>query len=566
MTETIPPPLQPPTSKERKYDRQLRLWAATGQRALEESHILLVNSGPGVVGVETLKNLVLPGIGNFTILDDALVCEADLGVNFFLDEDSLGSSRAEQCCRLLQELNPDVSGNFIAEPTTRFLDRPDSLQPFTLILLTSPVDPTVFSRIAEHGCSTQTPVFFIHSLGFYSEFSVQLPAAFPIIDTHPDPTALNDLRILKPWPALEQLAHEFCGDLDQLDDHDHGHIPYVALLLHFVEKWKAAHGGNPPENYAEKSEYRKLIYAAQRRDNPERGEENYMEAYETALKSLNAATIRSSVRDVFEAPECKSLATDSAPFWVIANAVSQFHSKHGVLPLSGSLPDMKAQSADYVKLQTVYRAKFREDAAEILGTVRALERSLRKPNAIPGSSIDIFCKNAAHIKLVRGSTIRPMNPDGPFKWTDRAKAAATSLLDETSLFPIHVAFVAYDQFVSLSAADAGKKRFRAPGAGDETAHDETDMIALADQILSHVFKQAGQLSYSKEDLAAAKGRVYDTVREVVRAGGAELHNIAALTGGLIAQEVIKVVTEQYIPIDNTCIFDGIRSKTEVHRL
>ena len=52
----------------------------------------------------------------------------------------------------------------------------------------------------------------------------------------------------------------------------------------------------------------------------------------------------------------------------------------------------------------------------------------------------------------------------------------------------------------------------------------------------------------------------------VRAGGAELHNIAALTGGLVAQEVIKVVTKQYVPIDNTCVFDGVESKTSVLRI
>jgi len=63
MAEVIPPPLAGPTSKERKYDRQLRLWAANGQAALEEAHILLVNSGSGVAGVEALKNLVLPGTG-----------------------------------------------------------------------------------------------------------------------------------------------------------------------------------------------------------------------------------------------------------------------------------------------------------------------------------------------------------------------------------------------------------------------------------------------------------------------------------------------------------------------
>lgn len=66
----------------------------------------------GVVGVETLKNLVLPGIGGFTIVDPATVTESDLGVNFFLEEESLGKSRAEETCRLLRELNPDVEGNF----------------------------------------------------------------------------------------------------------------------------------------------------------------------------------------------------------------------------------------------------------------------------------------------------------------------------------------------------------------------------------------------------------------------------------------------------------------------
>ena len=113
---TTPPPIQAPTAKEKKYDRQLRLWAATGQRALEDSHVLLVvpdqaeGSGSSVAGVEALKNLILPSIGSFTIADSATVKIADLGVNFFLEEGSLGKSRAEECTRLLEELNPDVTG------------------------------------------------------------------------------------------------------------------------------------------------------------------------------------------------------------------------------------------------------------------------------------------------------------------------------------------------------------------------------------------------------------------------------------------------------------------------
>lgn len=106
---TVPPgPLHGPSPKDRRYDRQLRLWAAHGQEALESSHVLLINSGSGVVGVEALKNLVLPGLGQFTILDPARVTEEDLGVNFFLDEASLGHSRAKRTSELLRELNPET--------------------------------------------------------------------------------------------------------------------------------------------------------------------------------------------------------------------------------------------------------------------------------------------------------------------------------------------------------------------------------------------------------------------------------------------------------------------------
>ena len=60
-----------------KYDRQIRLWGAHGQRQLSNSRILLL--GASASGSETLKNLILPGIGEYTIVDDALVLERDLG-------------------------------------------------------------------------------------------------------------------------------------------------------------------------------------------------------------------------------------------------------------------------------------------------------------------------------------------------------------------------------------------------------------------------------------------------------------------------------------------------------
>ncbi|CAJ0760565.1 2665_t:CDS:2, partial [Entrophospora sp. SA101] len=49
------------------------------------------------------------------------------------------------------------------------------------------------------------------------------------------------------------------------------------------------------------------------------------------------------------------------------------------------------------------------------------------------------------------------------------------------------------------------------------------------------------------------------IHEICRAGGSELPNIAALLGGLVSQEIIKLITHQYIPMENTSIFDGIKS-------
>lgn len=53
------------------------------------------------------------GIGKFTVIDDAAIAEADLGVNFFVEAEGVGQSRAEYTCKYLSELNPDVQGSYI---------------------------------------------------------------------------------------------------------------------------------------------------------------------------------------------------------------------------------------------------------------------------------------------------------------------------------------------------------------------------------------------------------------------------------------------------------------------
>ncbi|KAL2003993.1 hypothetical protein VTN02DRAFT_1056 [Thermoascus thermophilus] len=558
MTDAFPGALVGPSSKERKYDRQLRLWAASGQQALEESRVLLINSDgavdsdgtavSGVVGVEALKNLVLPGVGGFTIVDPATVTESDLGVNFFLEEDSLRKSRAEETCRLLKELNPDVDGSFYAEPITELLQRPDFLPRYKLVLISGPMRRSSLDAVCQAARELGIPVIYTRSVGFYSAFSLQLPSEFPIVETHPDPDSTQDLRLLNPWPELAAAGARL-SNLDSLDDHQHGHVPYILLLLHYLEKWKSAHGGNAPSNYKEKTEFREMVRAGARTNIPEGGEENFDEAVGAVLKSINPFSLRSTTREIFEMDQCVNLKQDSDNFWIIASAIRAFYNKHGVLPLPGSLPDMKATSADYIALQNLYKSKARKDLEEVLETVRTTEAQLG-PRPVPVSEreVEIFCKNAAHIKLIHGRDIPRIEANA----TQTLSTIRNNLGFPESVAPIFVAFQALDDIVD--EIQNGK-------APRTSLNDEAAWNAHIERLLDLI--AAGDPGAVDEE---ARERVLKAAQELRRAEAGELHNISSLTGGLVAQEALKVLTRQYVPLDNTCVFDGIGSRSEMFRL
>ena len=56
------------------------------------------------------------------------------------------------------------------------------------------------------------------------------------------------------------------------------------------------------------------------------------------------------------------------------------------------------------------------------------------------------------------------------------------------------------------------------------------------------------------------------VKEIIRAGACELPNMAALIGGIASQEIIKLITCQYVPLDNAVIFNGVKSTTATFKI
>jgi amyloid beta precursor protein binding protein 1 len=54
------------------------------------------------------------------------------------------------------------------------------------------------------------------------------------VETHPEDVV--DLRLTAPWPELVHLANSL--NLAEMDDFEHGHVPYILILLKVLNQWK----------------------------------------------------------------------------------------------------------------------------------------------------------------------------------------------------------------------------------------------------------------------------------------------------------------------------------------
>lgn len=191
----------------------------------------------------------------------------------------------------------------------------ESPEPYTIILYALPIKPEDLQILESYATDHKTPLIAAHSVGFYAYFRVHLPAAFPIVDTHPDETATTDLRLLTPWAELSTFAQDMTKDIDGLDNHEHGHLPFVAILLHYLEVWKQSHQGEYPSTYQDKVAFRRVVAEAARTDTPEGGEENFDEAAAAVLKTISPPSLPDSLRHVFEYQSADLVSVRSLPSW-----------------------------------------------------------------------------------------------------------------------------------------------------------------------------------------------------------------------------------------------------------
>ncbi|CAH1968526.1 unnamed protein product [Acanthoscelides obtectus] len=304
--------------KSKKYDRQLRLWGDHGQKLLGNAKVCLINAT--ALGTEVLKSLVLPGIGSFTIVDGEKITEEDIGSNFFLENDSVGLSRAQVATQCLLELNPDVRGDYIDESAEHTLtNTQDFFKNFTVVIATA-LSEKVLIPLSKHLWECNVPLVVCRSIGFIGYIQLQVKE-HTVIETHPD-NQNPDLRLDCPWPALEEFLDSI--NVEALDTKTRSHTPAVVILHYFLKKYQEKYQSFP-KTRQEKDALKNMIRACPVGPDgpPSVLEENFEEAIHLVNTCICKTTVPTHAREILDDKRCVTPTQNTAPFWVMCAALRE---------------------------------------------------------------------------------------------------------------------------------------------------------------------------------------------------------------------------------------------------
>lgn len=336
---------------------------------------------------------------------------------------------------------------------------------------------------------------------------------------------------------------------------EHAHVPFPAILWQAKLQWAAKNGKDAPSSFAEKEQFKAVVKSLAR----DYGRElNFEQAVKESYRAYTPSQLTPSLETLLSS-DISGDVNGSSPFSVMLGALRRFvQANDGLLPLSGSIPDMVATTDSFIHLQQIYQRKALEDFKAFSSMLMDELAARGLPaNSIGESEAKEFCRRAASIASIGTRSIaEEMTND-----EDHSAKLQEILLDEAYSDPAQTPLV---WAMCLRAADIFHSRYaRFPGQLDGNLENDTEQLY---SILLEQWKKWGLptelIAPPVEDAAMEMEGVNYAVSvahavEVVRFAAMEVHNISAIIGGIASQEAAKILTHQYLPIDNTYIFNGI---------
>jgi len=595
-----------------KYDRQLRLWGASGQKSLSESCVILINAT--AVGTETLKNLILPGIGSFHIIDDQIVQpsfegggeKVDPFSNFFVfnhaqeKEIIEPKSRAQVAAKNLGELNSDVNGSYTSVPSLKSADfaslfssiRNDN--PGKILVIAADVPPTILSSIASicwqndsqninnEIIRSQIPLVIVKSYGLIGTVRVQI-VRHPVIESKPKNTK-PDLRLMlseKIFPELHDFASRTASS-KAMDNKAHGHIPFVTILLTAMSKWRSANKKEEnelPKSSLEKNDFKEVIKSMSRDLN---NELNFLEACNNDYLAYTYKEVPWETQELLANSEQllrtkieNNLHKDITTFDILLLALNKFlEINNDQPPVDGSIPDMTSSTKTFIELQKIYKLKSDNDKNKMQTIIEQIRKdytcyksfSVLLPS-ISEEELGTFCKNVFNLQLVQ---TRSYSQEYAMVYTnEEEKLSIQGDIINATFDPYEVAdHTPMLWYIALRACDTFYEDFGYyPGRQESILTLKND----EDAVQNYIERIVAKMDLMENDLinltllSKDEERKGMYAKEMVRYHNAEVHNVASIIGGVASQEAVKLITNQYVPIDGTYVFNGIACVAAVYK-
>jgi len=516
-------------------------------------------------------------VGEFTIVDDAKVTEEDLGNNFFLDSDSLGKSRADTVREYLLEMNPEVAGHHVHKNAAEIIDKEINFFDKFRIVITTQLAEKAALKLATYLYSKNIPLLVCRTQGLLGYVRLSSPEVI-VPESHAEDDR-SDLFVhpdqIGAFPELGEYIKKF-GNLEELDEKLFGEVPYVVILSHCVNKWIKKHG-KVPSSPAEKEAFKAEIHETGMKFG---GNDNWDEAEENAYRTYLKPELREEVQAVFENPKANltketasKLNESDLKFWVFINAVNLYvkNEGKGTYPASPAIPDMSADTKSYVALQKIYQARAARDRQLVAKHAKEVLTKLGSKVVLSDEEVDYYCRNVRHLAVIITQSL-------PAEYDPKG-------------FPSERINEEFAEDDDLGMEDAG-----AEGEGGEEEEKKAKIpspkpmhwyfaLRAAERFQTKHGRHAGFGDFEKDDyleedlnkLTKLQSELFaelkitttpdtNTLQEIVRAGGCEPHNIATMVGGVASQEALKLLIKQYIPLNNTWIFNGINGSANTLQL
>jgi len=481
-----------------KYDRQIRLWGVDGQKEIQNA--VLVSLGSGVISAEFLKNLVLHAVGTVVIIDDSIVTEEDVGINFFVEKQYIGQYRADVLAKLLKEMNPDpVFKSIISSPFDLNVFKENSFGESAIVVTTGNIQTQFLNDLSDVIRSQRMRQVHIQSTGLFSSMYIDAGKHY-FFEGGVENKDPNDFRISKPFPELVEFFESF--KFDSMDDNELGNLPYLVILYHARKRLKIKKNFEKIGSKNRKELISEILsmkrYEAQ--ENISLAIDNASFAYDDVFPPINTV----------EAFDVVDQFDEKHPFWETIRACKNFFQKNGVIPHYGGMPDIECSPDLYKAMKELYKAKSIKDWAEIAAE-------------IPDVPKDIISHISKCIWRIGGVNYQKLSE------SIQAKTPKENIYSDATTHGsiIQILFIAARQFIDQYG--------RNPGRNDI-------------DVMSALMK-----SLDAED------NYSDLLTEFCTYEGETIPCVAAFFSGIAAQEITKIIIRQATPINGTFFYDGVHT-------